>query len=96
MNHADEQRTEPMTQSGAELLEKMHGSLRLKTDFTEAAYRRGYMHGFDTALDFFLNATTIEEVDKRYKEAVDFLNNDITEWRNGDCHGMVPPPEPAK
>ena len=41
--------------------------------FMDSAYRRGYMHGYDTGIDDT----------KAGKKVIKFFNNQLTKWRYG-------------
>ena len=51
----------------------------------ERSYRRGFMHGFSQAIDAAEKGMTISDM-------LDYLNNDLTEWRESSADTEKIPP----
>lgn len=51
----------------------------------ERSYRRGFMHGFSQAIDAAEKGMTISDM-------LDYLNNDLTEWRESSADTEKMPP----
>ena len=51
----------------------------------ERSYRRGFMHGFSQAIDAAEKGMTISDM-------LDYLNNDLTEWRESIADTEKMPP----
>ena len=52
---------------------------------SERSYRRGFMHGFSMAIDAAEKGMTIADM-------LDYLNNDLTEWRESSADSEKMPP----
>ncbi len=52
---------------------------------SERSYRRGFMHGFSMAIDAAEKGMTIGDM-------LDYLNNDLTEWRESSADSEKMPP----
>ena len=52
---------------------------------SERSYRRGFMHGFSMAIDAAEKCMTISDM-------LDYLNNDLTEWRESSADSQKMPP----
>ena len=52
---------------------------------SERSYRRGFMHGFSIAIDAAEKGMTISDM-------LDYLNNDLTEWRESSADSEKMPP----
>ena len=57
----------------------------------EAAYRRGYLHGYDSAMDDMQKVSEITE--KNYNKVLKFFNNVLSPWRYKNHKGKqsLPP-----
>ena len=51
----------------------------------ECSYRRGFVHGFSQAIDAAEKGMTISDM-------LDYLNNDLTEWRESSADTEKMPP----
>lgn len=51
----------------------------------EAAYRRGFMHGYSQAIDHVEDGDTIQDM-------LDYINKPLVEWRESRCDREVQPP----
>ena len=51
----------------------------------ERSYRRGFMHGFSQAIDAAEKGMAISDM-------LDYLNNDLTEWRESSADTEKMPP----
>jgi len=52
---------------------------------SECSYRRGFVHGFSQAIDATENGMTISDM-------IDYLNNDLAEWRQSSADTEKMPP----
>ncbi len=52
---------------------------------SERSYRRGFVHGFSMAIDAAEKCMTISDM-------LDYLNNDLTEWRESSADREKMPP----
>lgn len=53
---------------------------------SERSYRRGFMHGFSIAIDAAEKGMTISDM-------LNYLNNDLTEWRESSADSEKMPPD---
>jgi hypothetical protein len=60
--------------------------MAIAEEYNDGDYRRGYLHGYLAAIED-------QEAGASLQAMIDFFNNELTEWREGDLKNMVMPPE---
>jgi len=60
--------------------------MALDEEYNDGDYRRGYIHGYLAAIED-------QEDGASLKTMIDFLDNELTQWREKSLKSMIIPPE---